>query len=155
MPQTADRAERIYRHGDQIYIECADYTYVTGYQPVYEAAYASKTYVKINEKILGFDTEPVTESDRVLVPIRFIFENLDADVEWDDQTKTASITGAGTEIAVTVDNQVAKVNGADKQMDVPARLIGDRTLVPLRFLSEELGYTVDWDNDTRTATIMK
>lgn len=155
LPQTADRAERIYRHGDQIYIECADYTYVTGYQPVYEAAYTAKTYVKINEKILGFDTEPVTESDRVLVPIRFIFENLDADVEWDDQTKTASITGAGTEIAVTVDNQVAKVNGADKQMDVPVRLIGDRTLVPLRFLSEELGYTVDWDNDTRTATIMK
>lgn len=38
-------------------------------------------------------------------------------------------------------------------MDVPARLVGDKTMMPLRFLSEELGYTVEWDEETRMATI--
>ena len=47
----------------------------------------------------------------------------------------------------------AKVNSISKTMDVPVRLINDKTMVPLRFLSEELGYTVSWDEDTRMITI--
>ena len=141
------------------------------------------TYVQLNDKILGFDQPPVMEDDRTFVPMRFLFEQMGAEVTWDEanQAATATInasalgaeaasaTGratlsnsdigfpnlAKTEKSVTfsVDNTTATVNGATATMDVPARLINDQTFVPLRFLSENLGYTVDWDEATNTAII--
>lgn len=116
---------------------------------------AVKTYVEIDNKILGFDTPPVTESDRTLVPLRFIFENLGADVDWDGGTQTATVTENNTSIRFSIDNVNASVDGKTKTMDVPARLINDKTLVPLRFLSEELGFNVDWDEENRLVTISK
>lgn len=53
----------------------------------------------------------------------------------------------------SIDNTTATVNGAEATMDVPARLVNDKTMVPLRFLSENLGYTVTWDEETNTASI--
>ena len=140
-------------------------------------------YIQLNDKILGFDQPPVMEDDRTLVPMRFLFEQMGAEVTWDEATQAAtatintsalgaegaSATGratlsnsdisfpnlAKTEKSVTfsVDNTTATVNGTIATMDVPARLINDQTFVPLRFLSENLGYTVDWDEATNTAII--
>ena len=139
-------------------------------------------YVRLNDKILGFSQPPVMEDDRTLVPMRFLFEQMGAEVTWDEANQAATATintsalGAGasatgratlsnsdisfpnlakTEKSVTfsVDNTTATVNGAIATMDVPARLINDQTFVPLRFLSENLGYTVDWDEATNTAII--
>ena len=110
-------------------------------------------YVEINNKLLGFDIPPIIESERALVPLRFIFETLGAEVEWDNNTKTAIVQNSENSIAFSIDNQTATVNGTAKTMEVPARLIDNKTLVPLRFLSEELGYTVAWDEATRIATI--
>ena len=56
-------------------------------------------------------------------------------------------------ISFSIDDTSANVNNTVKTMDVPARLINDKTMIPLRFLSEELGYKVEWDNKTRTAII--
>lgn len=114
-----------------------------------------KTYVEIEGKILGFDTEPIIESNRTLVPLRFIFETLGADVDWGDSTRTAIVQNDETTILFSIDNTNAKVNNANKEMDVPARLVNGKTMVPLRFLSEELGFNVEWDEETRTATISK
>lgn len=52
-----------------------------------------------------------------------------------------------------IDDTNATVNGETATMDVPARLINDQTFVPLRFLSENLGYDVQWDESTNTAII--
>ena len=56
-------------------------------------------------------------------------------------------------VAFSINNTVATVNSIAKTMDVPARLINDKTMIPLRFLSEELGYNVEWDENTKTVTI--
>lgn len=142
----------------QVRVEGWDITVVT---PEIELKYSMdsvaedivKTYVEIDGKILGFDTPPVTESDRTLVPLRFIFETMGADVDWDSGTQTAIVTENNTSIKFSIDNVTATIDGAAKTMDVPARLINDKTLVPLRFLSEELGFDVQWDENTRTVTI--
>ena len=68
-------------------------------------------------------------------------------------SKTAIVQKDGNKIEFSIDKKTATVNGSQKEMDVPARLINDKTMIPLRFLSEELGYKVDWDEDTRTVTI--
>ena len=85
--------------------------------------------------------------------MRFLFEQMGADVEWDQAARTATATMNGTTVAFSIDDTTAEVNGTAVTMDVPARLINDKTMVPLRFLSENMGYTVTWDDATRTAVI--
>ena len=116
---------------------------------------SKETYVEVNGEILGFDTMPVIENDRTLVPLRFIFETLGAEVDWIADTNTALVNDEDTTIMFSIDNTTAVVNDVSKVMDVPARLINDKTLVPLRFLSEELGFDVEWNEETRTASISK
>lgn len=106
-----------------------------------------------NNKVLAFDTPPTTENDRTLVPMRFLFEQMGADVEWDSVTQTAIVKKQNEIITFSIDNTAATVNGIQKTMDVPARLINDKTLVPLRFLSEELGFNVEWNEAERLVTI--
>ena len=126
-------------------------------------------YVQVNDEVLGFSTPPVTENDRTLVPMRFLFEKLGAEVNWDETTNTAIATmpadvteqiqtfgmAKGKSVSFSIDNITATVNGETAAMDVPARLVNDKTLVPLRFLSENLGYTVTWDEANNTAIITK
>ena len=114
---------------------------------------ANPTYVKVNNKLLGFDTPPVIENDRTLVPLRFIFETLGAEVDWDANTQSALVESSGNSVRFSINDTNAKVNGQVKTMDIPARLIESKTMVPLRFLSEELGFKVHWDEENRIATI--
>ena len=79
-------------------------------------------------------------------------------VEWDDLTQTASakkINGKNNsfEIKFTIGSDTAFVNGTVQTMDVGPKILGDRTLIPLRFLSENLGYIVDWEEISQTVTI--
>lgn len=129
--------------------------------------HTSDTYVQVNDEILGFETPPVTEADRTLVPMRFLFEKLGAEVSWDEATNTATAAipanvtdqiqtfgmAEDRRVSFSIDDTTASVNGAVATMDVPARLVNDKTMVPLRFLSENLGYTVTWDEATNTAIV--
>lgn len=115
----------------------------------------SDIYVQFQDKILGFETPPVIENDSTLVPMRFLFEQMGADVEWNGETQTATATLDNTAVTFAIDDTNAEVNNTPAIMDVPARLINGKTMVPLRFLSENMGYTVDWDAESRTAIINK
>lgn len=124
-------------------------------QPLYDELERLKSapYIKLNDNILGFEQAPVREDDRLLVPMRFLFEQMGAVVVWNDSTQTATVKGAGSEVSFSIDNKVATVNNSSKIMDVPARLINGKTMVPLRFLSEELGCNVNWDENLNMAII--
>lgn len=113
----------------------------------------SDSYISFKNCILGFETAPVIENERILVPMRFLLEQMGADVEWNQDTQTAIATMNNISVSFSIDDTNAEINGKTATMDVPARLINDKTMVPLRFLSEEMGYTVTWDEATRTAVI--
>lgn len=81
--------------------------------------------------------------------------NAFVDAVKDAGAQTAIVTGNNTSIRFSIDNVTTTIDGAAKTMDVPARLINDKTLVPLRFLSEELGFDVEWDEAERLVTISK
>ena len=115
----------------------------------------SQIYVKFDGIYLGFETPPIIENGSTLVPMRFLFEQMGADVEWNGETQTATATLDNTEITFSINNINAEVNNILTTMDVPARLVNGKTIVPLRFLSENMGYTVDWDADSRTAIIQE
>ena len=110
-------------------------------------------YIEFDGNILGFDVPPIIEDSSTLVPMRFLFEQMGADVEWDSETQTATATLDNKAVTFSIDNVNARINNKPAKMDVPARLVNGKTMVPLRFLSENMGYDVDWDADSRTAIV--
>lgn len=113
--------------------------------------------VVYNGTQIEFDQPPVTMFDRTLVPMRAIFEAMGADVTWVEDTETILATKDDITIALQINNNMLfKNTGSDKQsieLDVPAQLVGDRTMVPVRAISEAFTATVGWDEATKTVTI--
>jgi len=100
-----------------------------------------------------FDVQPVIESDRTLVPIRAIAESLKSDVQWDEATQTITITKDGNVVKLVLGCDTAIINGQEVKLDVPAKTLNDRTLVPVRFVSEALNKTVDWEPEGQIVII--
>lgn len=92
--------------------------------------YNAIIHVLVNNTPVQFDQPPVLIEDRVLVPVRAIFEALGAEVQWNDDTQTATAVKGGTTVQITIDNNAMLVNGEVKLLDVPAQLMNNRTLVP-------------------------
>jgi len=113
---------------------------------------AAPTVILDNQR-LSFDVPPTIENGRTLVPLRAIFEALGADVEWDGQTRTVTAAKDNIQIKLQIGSTTAYKNDSPVQLDVPAKIINNRTLVPLRFVSEALGAKVDWYGPTQTITI--
>lgn len=109
--------------------------------------------VTVNGTPVVFDQPPVIISGRTITPMRAIFEAMGAQVNWDGAKQTVTVTKGGTTIKVKIGNSQATVNDAAKTLDVPAQIINNRTLVPIRFISESLGARVDWTENSHTVTI--
>ena len=102
---------------------------------------------------LAFDVPPIKEDDRVLVPMRKIFEVLGASVDWDGETNTVTAIKDKTEISLEIGSNVMLKNGKKIELDVPAKVMHDRTLVPIRAVSEGLGARVEWDEKKQAVWI--
>ncbi len=109
--------------------------------------------VKVDGKAVEFDQPPVLENDRTLVPLRAIFEALGATVEWEDATQTVKASKGDIAISLQIGSKDMFVNGTTKVLDVPAKLLNSRTLVPVRAISEAFGCKVDWEDATQTVII--
>lgn len=105
-----------------------------------------------NEKI-QFDVAPLLVNGRTMVPMRAIFEKLGAIVYWDNNTRTAIAQKGNTNVSIAIDDTTLYKNGDPITLDVPARLNGGRTLVPLRAVSEAFECDVQWNGDTQTVNI--
>jgi len=107
------------------------------------------------------DVPAVNFKGRTLVPVRFITENLGAAVSWNQDAREATVVTDEKTIVIGIDKSTVTVNGKSKTLPdgIPAKLLNyggsARTLVPIRFMSEELGMDVGWIDETKTATINK
>ncbi|PSL48518.1 cell wall-associated NlpC family hydrolase [Salsuginibacillus halophilus] len=95
----------------------------------------------------------VTESERTVVPMRAIFEELGADVQWDNNSKTASATLGNQEVSITIDSTEAHTHNGTVSLDQAAINTNGHTMVPVRFVSETLGAEVQWDSNNREVII--
>jgi hypothetical protein len=114
----------------------------------------SKIYVSVDGQSIDFDVQPTIIQGRTLVPLRGIFETLDISVHWDGKTKTVTAVKQEKKIILKINETFATMNEKQLELDVPAKVINGRTMVPIRFIAESTGCEVNWNNNTKTVTII-
>lgn len=120
-----------------------------------EAASLKEISIYLDGKLIPSDTSPyIKPKDNVtMVPLRVIIEGLGAQVAWSQQSKTATIHRNNTTVVLAIGNKTALVNGVPTGLDVSVENINGRTMVPIRFVSEQLGLQVTWNQSLRTITL--
>jgi hypothetical protein len=113
----------------------------------------SEIPVYFNGEKLVFDVPAQIIGDRTMVPLRAIFEAMGATVTWDPVTRTATGVRGDTTVVLPIGSLYPTINGIVVPLDVPAQIVDDRTLAPLRFVGEAFGGSVEWDEVTRSAHI--
>jgi len=106
-----------------------------------------------SQNIDSTGTVPVVIDGRTLVPIRAIIEGMGGKVDWDGNTQKVTLTYYSDKMELTLGKTRAYLNGSSKTLDVAPRTINDRTMLPIRFISENFGCDVEWDGSTQTVTI--
>ncbi len=115
---------------------------------------AEEVNIIINgEEMNETDMPPVILEDRTLVPARAVFETMGAEVAWNTQTKEVYVKKGNDVVILKIDDEIGTKNGIAFIMDVPAKIINDRTVIPVRAVSEALGCEVGWDAKKRIVTI--
>lgn len=94
---------------------------------------------------ITFDVKPYVTEGTTLIPLRAIFEALGATVEWDEETKTVTSQKEDKTVKLSIDSKTMYVNDNAVELAYPAVIINERTLVPLRAISEAYGCLVGWD----------
>ena len=100
-----------------------------------------------------FDTPPVIKEGRTLIPVRAISEGMGAEVGWNAEEKIVTITKDDKVIVFNLTENKVFVDEAEVIIDVPAKVMNNRTMVPLRFIAEQLGLNVEYDEEMQTIVI--
>lgn len=109
----------------------------------------SNIYLDGKELVLATDAKIETISNNTMIPIRVVVENLGFQVDWEQKERTVTIRNDKTTIQLTVGNKTALVNGSEVTLPMGPVLRTDTVIVPIRFVSEQMGLQVNWDNATK------
>lgn len=110
-----------------------------------------KLYVNGEEPV--FDVAPFIRSGYTLVPFRAISEALKAEVSWNEEEQSVTVTRGDVTVKLYVGETTAYVNGVAVELQMPAEIVNGRTVVPARFVSESLNSTVKWEGETESVII--
>ena len=148
-----DRTKREMSVTDCVFLTEAKNPGISGeYKKIISLTVGSKD-ATVNGVVESNDAPPKIVNNRTMLPIRIIAENLGATVSWNAETRIVNISKGDTQILITIDSATAYVNGEAVELDVTAFIEHDRTYLPVRFISENLGAEVSWNGDTKTVTI--
>lgn len=107
------------------------------------------------EKIKTFSVEPFIENGTTFIPLRGILEEIGADIGWDQDTKQITIHNNNDKVTLTINSKTAVVNGKDMEISEAPKLVGGNTMIPLRFVAENMGCEVKWNEQNKSITILK
>lgn len=128
---------------------------VYNFQQVLIELVIGKAQALVNKVPVELDIPPLIISGRTLVPIRFIAEAFGAKVEWTNDTQSITIELDQTTIVLQIGNQTAFINGKAHLLDAAPMIVNSRTVVPIRFIAEALGATVEWVKETESILIRR
>lgn len=116
-----------------------------------------KTTMMVDDKQQEVDpgrkTAPTIVKGRTLVPIRAIIEAMGGTIGWTQSEKRVDLTLKSKQMQLWIGRTTAELNGTQLAMDVPPMVMNERTMLPLRFVSENLGCKTEWDGKTQKVTI--
>jgi len=130
----------------------------------------TKIVLRINDPLMQIDSEmheidpgrgtiPIIREGRTFLPIRSIIEALSGNISWNGLNKKITIELANTKVELIIGDNIGIVDGKKVQLDpdnpkVVPFILNARTMLPLRFIAENLGAEVNWDSQTQTVTIV-
>ena len=117
--------------------------------------YIGSTIYNVNGANQIMDVAPYIKAGRTYVPVRYLGEALGANVDWDEVTKTVTVTKGDKSVVLVIGSTIAKVNGADVQMDVAPEIVNGRTMLPARWVAEGLGYAVGWNEVLKQVVVQE
>lgn len=100
-----------------------------------------------------YGTAPIIRDGHTMVPIRTIIEKTGGRVEWDNDVETVLIYRGNNIIKLKINSEIAYLNGEEYILDTCPQIINSRTFMPVRFISEGLGFDVEWNENLRQITI--
>ncbi len=116
---------------------------------------AEEVFVAIDgKKLTGLPMPPIILNGYSLVPAREVFEGLGAKVTWQKEIEQVFVTYGNNKVMIPIGSKKAYVNGTAHTMQTEAKIINNKTMIPLRFVSTALGFDIDWNKDTRIANII-
>lgn len=110
-------------------------------------------WAMINSEPFKLEQAPIIIGGRTMVPLRFITEALGLVITWEAETRSVLVEKEEVLIRLFIDSHKAEVGGKTIEVEVPPTILNGRTLVPVRFVSEVLGYAVGWEARTSEVTI--
>jgi hypothetical protein len=116
--------------------------------------------VYVNDKPVLIEAAPFVDKDsgRTLVPIRIVAESVGAEIGWEGTERKITLVQGDTIIELWIGKPIAEVNDVPAPIDVNApnlspMVVNGRTVLPLRFVAENLGCAIGWDGTTQTITL--
>lgn len=101
--------------------------------------------VTVDNSLVEFDQNPVIVEGHTLVPVRAVFEKAGAEVTWDQETQTATICRGEYTVTIKYGDSVMYKNGEPIELEQPADVINNRTMIPVRAIAEAMDFAVTWD----------
>lgn len=116
---------------------------------------AQPVNVELDGNLIEFETaQPIIKDNRTLIPLRGLFEKMDYEISWNANLKAAVLSKDGNTISIRNDKEYIVVNGIQKEVDVPAQIIDEYMMIPLRAVADSTGALVNWDAENKTAQII-
>ncbi|GLI09291.1 hypothetical protein YDYSG_53230 [Paenibacillus tyrfis] len=120
---------------------------------LYEKLGKSGVQLYVNGEEPSMEVRPFIREGSTLVPFRAISEALKAEVSWNPEERSVTVTRDGITVKLFVDSTKAYVNGKEVTLEVPAAIVEGNTVVPARFVSEALKAIVKWEEESKTVVI--
>ena len=152
--KSGQRASRPLRKGNEMKTQLTKFVSIATLAFSAALVAAQQINVRINnQKVQFLGTQPKMVGDRILVPLRGVFEQMGATIDWDPNQRTVSGKRGSHRIAMRAEGHSAMVDNRSVQLDGRAQILAGSLMVPLRFVSEALGSKVDWNATTQTVNI--
>jgi exopolysaccharide biosynthesis protein len=113
----------------------------------------NKTAVSVNGKGMTLEQAPVIEKGNTLIPIRFVTDALGGTIRWDEKERKVTVIRGDKMVDLWIDNPDLLVNGQRVTAEVAPKIMNNLTVIPLRILSENLGWKVTWEEKTQQITL--
>lgn len=110
-------------------------------------------FLYVNGEEPTLEVNPFIKDGSTLVPFRAISESLKAEVTWNAEERSVTVTRDGITVKLFIDSTKATVDGKEVTLEVPAAIVEGNTVVPVRFISEALKATVKWEEETKSVVI--